>query len=152
MLPDTIIDDLQRQLLRARQMHEVDLNDGYGAVYLPFALARKYPNAAREWEWQYLFPSARLSPDPRDNVIRRQHISDSAVQRALRDAGRKIRLQNRLTPHTLRHCFATHLLEDGYDIRTVQSLLGHKDVKTTMIYTHVMKKGAGAVKSPLDRL
>jgi integron integrase len=152
ILPDSTIDDLKQQLSHARQLHESDLQSGHGAVYLPFALSRKYRNAAREWEWQYIFPSGKLSQDPRDQIIRRQHVSDASIQRALRQAGQRIRLEKKITPHTLRHCFATHLLEDGYDIRTVQTLLGHQDVKTTMIYTHVMKKGASGVKSPLDRL
>ena len=152
VLPDTIIADLERHLARVKGLHTSDLAASYGKVYLPFALARKYPNAAREWEWQYVFPAEKLSTDPRSGAIHRHHVSDSAVQRALRQAGSRARLAKRLTPHTLRHCFATHLLEAGYDIRTVQELLGHRDVKTTMIYTHVMKKGARGVRSPLDRL
>ena len=150
VLPDALNEDLQQHLLHVQGLHAADLAAGYGEVYLPFALARKYPNAAREWEWQYVFPSSKRSFDARDGVVRRHHVSDSAIQRAMREAGYKAGLKKRLTPHTLRHCFATHLLEDGYDIRTVQELLGHRDVKTTMVYTHVMKKGARGVKSPLD--
>ena len=150
VLPDVLSEDLQQHLLHVQGLHAADLAAGYSEMYLPFALARKYPNAAREWEWQYVFPSSKRSFDARDGVVRRHHVSDSAIQRAMREAGYKAGLKKRLTPHTLRHCFATHLLEDGYDIRTVQELLGHRDVKTTMIYTHVMKKGARGVKSPLD--
>lgn len=152
VLPASLVPDLRRCLEDTRRTHEADLASGFGEVYLPHALARKYGGAGRAWTWQYVFPSERLSVDPRDGVTRRQHMSEVGVQRALRYAGRRANLEKRLTPHTLRHCFATHLLEDGYDIRTVQQLLGHSDVKTTMIYTHVMRKGASAVKSPLDRL
>jgi len=150
LLPDAIIPQLKEQLERARAIHRADLRLGLGAVHLPYALARKYPNAEREWVWQYVFPSPTLSLDPRQAVTRRHHLSASAVQKAVRSAARLCRLEKRVTCHTLRHSFATHLLEAGYDIRTVQDLLGHKDVKTTMIYTHVLQRGPLAVRSPLD--
>lgn len=152
VLPESLIAPLQALMVRKQALHEEDVAAGFGTVYLPDALARKYPNAPTEWQWQYVFPSDRLSVDPRSGQKRRHHIAEISIQRALRRAGQRCDLIQRLTPHTLRHCFATHLLEDGYDIRTVQALLGHKDVKTTMIYTHVMRRGAGGVKSPLDRL
>jgi integron integrase len=150
LLPEAVIPQLKEQLERARAIHRADLRQGLGAVHLPYALAHKYPNAEREWIWQYVFPSPTLSLDPRQAVTRRHHLSASAVQKAVRKAAKLARLEKRVTCHTLRHSFATHLLEAGYDIRTVQDLLGHKDVKTTMIYTHVLKKGPMAVRSPLD--
>ncbi len=150
MLPDSLIAPLQEQLRHAKHVHELDLREGYGCVYLPYALARKYPNACREWGWQYVFPSVNRSIDPLDGVTRRHHLDEKNVQRAVRTAARNCGIQKRVTPHTLRHCFATHLLEHGTDIRTLQELLGHNDVKTTQIYTHVMKRGGNAVRSPLD--
>jgi integron integrase len=150
VLPQSLISTLEMHLLRTKRLHEEDLAMDHGAVYLPFALERKYPHANREWIWQYVFPSPRLSLDPRTGVTRRHHINPSTVQKAVRAAARLAGLQKRVTCHTFRHSFATHLLEGGYDIRTVQDLLGHKDIKTTMIYTHVLNRGGMAVRSPLD--
>ena len=150
ILPESLIEPLRKHLEQVKRLHEQDLAQGYGAVYLPNALARKYPNAQREWGWQWVFPSPRLSVDPRSGLVRRHHISPSAIQRAIRRAARAAGIHKPVSPHTLRHSFATHLLEAGYDIRTVQELLGHKDVRTTMIYTHVLNRGAMAVCSPLD--
>jgi len=150
VLPSNIIDELIEQMAKARQIHNKDLNEGFGEVYLPFALHRKYPNAAKEWVWQYVFPSMKRSIDPRSGIIRRHHLYERGFSRAIKKAAFHIGLTKRISSHTFRHCFATHMLENGYDIRTVQDLLGHKDVKTTQIYTHVMKKGASGVKSPLE--
>lgn len=151
MLPAVLVDPLKAHLKRVRDLHEQDVEEGYGEVYLPYALARKYPNAGREWGWQYAFPSKNRAVDPRSGVVRRHHIQDQAIQRAIRQAVRDAGIVKPATPHTLRHSFATHLLTSGYDIRTVQELLGHKDVTTTMIYTHVLNKGGRGVTSPLDR-
>ncbi len=151
MLPDNVSAPLQEHLARVRQLHAKDLADGYGAVYLPYALDVKYPNAEREWAWQYVFPAKGLSKDPRDdNIVRRHHMSESTLQKAVQSAARLAGIQKPVGCHTFRHSFATHLLESGYDIRTVQELLGHADVRTTMIYTHVLNRGGLAVKSPLD--
>ena len=149
-LPETVIPELRRQIERVRLLHEEDLAAGLGEVYLPDALERKYPNAAREFIWQYLFPAPRRSLDPRSGEERRHHLDPSGLQRAVRQAAQKAGLQKRAAPHTLRHSFATHLLQAGYDIRTVQELLGHQDVRTTMLYTHVLQRGGLAVRSPLD--
>jgi len=150
MLPVSLAPHLQRHLDKVQQIHQQDLKNGFGNVYLPHALARKYPNAERQWQWQYVFPAAGIGKDPRSDEQRRHHVHERTIQQAIQLAARQAGITKRVGPHTFRHSFATHLLEDGYDIRTVQELLGHKDVKTTMIYTHVLNRGGSGVKSPLD--
>ena len=150
LLPKSLHQPLQEHLVRVKMLHNQDLEKGFGRVYLPYALERKYPNAHQEWIWQYLFPAPQLSKDPRTGVTRRHHLTERSVQKAVRQAVKLVQLNKRVTCHTFRHSFATHLLQAGYDIRTVQELLGHKDVKTTMIYTHILNTGPMAVQSPLD--
>jgi integron integrase len=152
VLPRGVVRALGAHLREVRTIHEQDLEEGFGAVWMPFALARRYPAAPREWVWQYVFPAERRTLDPRGGVVRRHHLGDQSFQRAMRQAVQDAGIAKLATPHTLRHSFATHLLESGSDIRTVQELLGHSNVSTTMIYTHVLNRGGRGVISPLDRL
>jgi integron integrase len=150
MLPDAVVPFLQDHLRHVKQLHQRDLARGYGRVDLPFALESKYPNAGREWSWQYVFPLSKLSRHPQTGLLCRRHLHESTLQKAARRAAQQAGLSKRVICHTSRHCFATHLLENSYDVRTVQELLGHKDVRTTMIHTDVLNRGALAVRSPLD--
>ncbi len=150
MLPDSVVGPLKAHLTRVKHLHETDLAEGFGSAQMPFALARKYPNASREFVWQFVFPSSHRSLEPQTEIERRHHVGEIVLQRAVKRAVAAAGVLKLATCHTFRHSFATHLLEAGYDIRTVQELLGHKDVATTMIYTHVLKQGGRGVKSPLD--
>jgi len=150
ILPKSILPELEQLLQDVKALHEKDLAEGYGETILPNALDVKYRAASREWAWQFIFPASQRSLDPLTGVIRRHHLDETVPQKAIRAAAKSAGIEKQVTPHTFRHSFATHLLQNGYDIRTVQELLGHKDVKTTMIYTHVLQRGGLAVKSPLD--
>jgi len=151
-LPERLAPQLRDHLAGVHALHQEDLAAGYGEAALPGSLARKYPHAGREWGWQYVFPSTRLSPEPDTGVIRRYHLHETAVQKSVKTAARRAGITKKASCHTLRHSFATHLLERGQDIRTIQELLGHKDVSTTMIYTHVLSRGGVTAASPLDLL
>ena len=150
MLPESLKTPLQEHLRKVKAIHEKDLRDGYGRVPLPNALDRKYPNASGDWRWQWVFPQGHRWVNPRTGEQGRHHVDESILQKVFKQAVEKAGLTKRATCHTLRHSFATHLIEDGYDIRTVQELLGHKDVRTTMVYTHVLNRGGRGAKSPFD--
>jgi len=150
MLPEKIIEPLKRHLKKVKEIHEKDLGNGYGTVYLPYAIERKYSNAKYDWGWQYVFPATKISTDPRTGIKRRHHLYDTVIQKAVKQAIRKAGINKHASCHTFRHSFATHLLESEYDIRTIQELLGHKNLETTMIYTHVINQGGKGVRSPAD--
>ena len=150
VMPSKLIEPLQKHLEAVRKLHEQDLRRGLGKVEMPFALARKYPQAQEEWTWQYVFPSKSLSENPRTGSTARHHVSPASVQKPFKEILRKSLIPKNASPHTLRHSFATHLLHDGYDIRTIQDLLGHKEISTTMIYTHVLQNNRLGVRSPAD--
>lgn len=150
MLPQKIVEPLKEHLGKVKEIHREDLNNGYGSVYLPYAIERKYTNAKYEWGWQYVFPATRISTDPRSGIQRRHHLYDTVIQKAVKQAIINAGITKQASCHTFRHSFATHLLESGYDIRTIQELLGHKNVETTMIYTHILNQGGKGVRSPAD--
>lgn len=152
LLPQALVEPIQSHLARVKKTHDTDLASGLGEVYLPDAIGRKYPNAGKDWRWQYVFPTKTLMEDPNDGVIRRNHVAENTLQKAVAVATQEARILKRAGVHTLRHSFATHLLEDGVNVRIIQDLLGHRHIETTMIYTHVMQKNIDGVKSPLDAM
>ena len=151
VLPHVVVKPLRLHLAKVKAQHDEDLANGFGSVVMPGALARKYPNAEYEWGWQYVFPASQMSRDPRSGLVQRHHLYETSVQKAIRKAAKEAGIEKPIGPHTFRHSFATHLLQAGTDIRKIQEILGHKDLKTTMIYTHVAGLGAG-VNSPLDTM